>query len=163
MASSTNKKVSVVRFDREPLLGIVSPQDYLGADGIEMLSVSGSLITVPYAEAKAICFLRDYDDADAWKPNRAFGTRPKANGLWVRIVFTDGDTLEGMMANDLTQLEPAGISVIPPEPGASAQRIFVPRQASKSIQVLGVIGSPLRRAQPKSPAKPPPGQMAMFD
>jgi len=160
MAGSTNKKVSVARFDREPVLGTVSLQDYLNEAGLELISVSGSLITVPYSEAKAVCFLRDFDDAAAWKPNRAFGTRPKAAGLWVRIVFLDGDTLEGMMSNDLTQLEPTGISVIPPEPGSSAQRIFVPRQASKSIQVLGVIGSPLRRGPLK---KPEPGQMAMFD
>src|SRR5882724_6224118 len=126
MAGSTNKKVSVVRFDREPVLGIVNPQDYIGAAGIELLSVSGSLVTVPYKEAKAVCFLREFDDANVWRPNRAFGTRPKSAGLWVRITFVDGDSLEGMISNDLNQLEANGITVVPPEPGAAAQRIFVP-------------------------------------
>jgi hypothetical protein len=163
MAGSTNKKVSVIRFEREPVPGTLSLQDYVTPGGIELLSVSGSLVTVPFDEAKAVCFLRDFDDASPWKSNRAFGTRPKSAGLWIRIVFRDGDSLEGMIANDLTQIERDGITVIPPEPGASAQRIFVPRQASKSIQVLGVIGSPLRRAQPKGTPKPEPGQMVMFD
>ncbi len=162
MAGSTNKKVSVIRFDREPVAGTVSLQDFVTPAGIELLSVSGSLVAIPFDEAKAVCFLRDFDDASPWKPNRAFGTRPKAAGLWIRVVFRDGDSLEGMITNDLTQMEPAGITLVPPEPGASAQRIFVPRQASISIQVLGVIGSPLRRVQPKG-TKPEPGQMAMFD
>lgn len=161
MAGSTNKKVSVVRFEREPVLGIVNPQDYLGPAGIELLSVSGSLLTIPYTDAKAVCFLRDFDDADSWKRHRAFGTRPKSAGLWVRITFLDGDSLEGMISNDLNQLELNGITVIPPEPGAAAQRIFVPRQAAKSVQVLGVIGSPLRRPQ-KGTQKKEAGQMEMF-
>ena len=162
MAGSTNKRVSVVRFEHEPVLGIVNPQDYLGADGIELLSISGSLATIPYTEAKAVCFLRDFDDAASWKRHRAFGTRPKSAGLWVRITFLDGDTLEGMIPNDLNQLESNGVTVVPPDSGAAAQRIFVPRQATRSIQVLGVIGSPLRRPQQKGTQKKEEGQMEMF-
>lgn len=153
----------MVRFEREPVLGIVSLQDYFGPAGVEVLSVSGSLVIVPHAEVKAICFLRDIEDAGPWKPHRAFTSRPKSAGLWIRIVFQDGDSLEGMIANDLNQLEPDGISLVPPEPGAAAQRILVPRQAARSIQVLGVIGSPLRRGSGKTSPKPTEGQMVMFD
>ncbi|MEO8028638.1 MAG: hypothetical protein ABI823_19305, partial [Bryobacteraceae bacterium] len=101
MAGSTNKKVAIVRFDREPLLGIVNQQEFIGPAGIDMLTLSGSVVTIPFAEAKAVCFLRDFDDHAPWKRNRAFTTRPKSGGLWIRIQFLDGDSLEGMISNDL--------------------------------------------------------------
>jgi hypothetical protein len=51
------------------------------------------------------------------------------------------------MPNDLLQAE-AGFTVVPPDPTFQNQRIFVPRQALQTVQVLGVIGSPLRRKKP---------------
>ena len=48
------------------------------------------------------------------------------------------------MPNNLLAWEIAGFTVTPPEPDANNQRVFVPRQALRSIQVLGVVGSPLR-------------------
>jgi hypothetical protein len=41
--------------------------------------------------------------------------------------------------------------VTPPESDANNQRVFVPRQALRSIQVLGVVGSPLRTRRKKAP------------
>ena len=60
----------------------------------------------------------------------------------MRLLFRDGDSLEGMLANNLMLVEPAGFSVVPPDPTFQNQRVFVPRRALESVQVLGVIGSP---------------------
>jgi hypothetical protein len=136
-------------------------QAYLVPHGIEILTTSGSIQTIPYDEAKAVCFLRDFEDSAAWIRHRAFGTRPKTAGLWIRVQFRDGDSIEGMIGNDLSLIDPLGTSLVPPDPGASAQRIFIPRSAARSIQVLGVIGSPLRRRRGKHPG-PEEGQLEMF-
>ena len=57
-----------------------------------------------------------------------------------------------MLQNNLLLLDPAGFSIIPPDPTFQNQRIFVPKSALSEVQVLGVVGSPLKRRQPKKPA-----------
>lgn len=162
MAASTNKRVLVARFDRETLAGFVSSPGGLEADALELLTPAGSVVQVPYAEVKAVCFVRDFEGGDTWREHRAFLTRPKSAGLWVRLHFRDGDSMEGLLANNLMQLETAGFSIVPPDPTFHNQRIFVPRAALADVQVLGVIGSPLRRRSAK-PATQDQGQLEMFD
>jgi hypothetical protein len=161
LAVSSNKKVLVSRFDRETLAGFVqSPGGFLG-DAVELLTPEGSLIRVPYSETKAVCFVRDFDAGDTLREHRAFLTRPKSAGLWVRVQFRDHDSLEGMMANNLALVEPYGFSLVPPDPTFQNQRIFVPRAAVSEVQVLGVIGSPLRR-RPSKRVEQEPGQLDLF-
>jgi hypothetical protein len=160
LAVSTHKKVLVSRFDREALAGFVNPQAYLLAEGLELMTQSGSLNIIPYQEVKLVCFVRDFGQGEPRKELRLFTTRPKLEGLWLRMYFRDGDAMDGILSNNLLQLDPVGFSVVPPDPGFQNQRIFVPRAALARIEVLGVVGSPLR-----SPRKPKPTakeQMEMF-
>ena len=50
---------------------------------------------------------------------------------------------------------------MPPDPTFQNQRIWVPRPALEGIEVLGVIGSPLRRRKPEE--KVDEGQLKMFE
>jgi len=146
---SANKKVVVSRFDRAPLQGFVRSPDGFEADGFDLLTPEGTHLRVLYSETKAVCFVREFETSETWRDQRAFATRPKSPGLWVRLAFTDGDALEGIAANNLLLLEGPGFSVAPPDPTFQNQRIFVPRTALLEVQVLGVIGSPLKRRKPK--------------
>ncbi len=161
MAGSTSKKIVAVRFDREPVQGFVNQQTFLQEAGIELLTASGSALTIPYSDLKAVCFVRDFDSTGTvWKEHRAFSNRPKLEGLWVRLEFRDGDTLEGVLPNDLMLVEPAGPTLSPADPGFQNQRVFVPRAALIHLQVLGVVGSPLRRKRKQPAAKE---QLKMFE
>jgi Family of unknown function (DUF6982) len=160
VASSTNKKVLIARFERAPLQGFVQTPDGITPDAIELLTQDGNFLRVPIAETKAVCFVRDFEAGETWLKHRIFATRPKTSGLWVRLKFRDGDTLEGLLPNNLMAVEPGGYSVVPPDPTFQNQRIFVPRQALVAAEVLGVIGSPLRR-RPK--VGEPESQLEMFE
>jgi len=158
--SSSNKKVLLVRFERETLQGFVQTPSGLEGDSVELLRPEGSLVRIPISETKVVCFVRDFEAGETWREHRAFATRPKTSGLWVRFKFRDGDWLEGIVANNLLQIESTGFSSIPPDPSFQNQRIFVPRTAVTSVEVLGVIGSPLRR---RPSPKPGEEQLKMFD
>jgi len=160
VASSTNKKVLIARFDRAPLQGFVQTPEGLQAEAVELLTPDGNLIQVPLSETKAVCFVRDFENTESWRKHRSFATRPKTAGLWVRLKFRDGDTLEGLLPNNLMLMEPNGYSILPPDPTFQNQRMFVPRMALEGVEVLGVIGSPLRKR-----AKPTEGdsQLKMFE
>lgn len=150
----------VTRFDREALSGFVNPQSYLQPEGLELLSQNGAVSVVPYQDVKLVCFVRDFQQGEPRQELRLFTTRPKMEGLWVRMQFRDGDVMDGMLPNNLLQLDSYGLSVVPPDPGFQNQRIFVPKAALSTVQVLGVVGSPLRIRKPKPKPKE---QLEMFE
>ncbi|MGA2215102.1 MAG: hypothetical protein ABSH31_17645 [Bryobacteraceae bacterium] len=149
------------RFDRDTLSGFVNPQGYQLADGLELLTQSGSVSIVPYAEVKLVSFVRDFQQGEPRKELRLFTTRPKMEGLWLRMYFRDGDSMDGILSNNLLQLEQHGFSVVPPDPGFQNQRVFVPKAALLRMQVLGVVGSPLRH--PRKPKLTSKEQIELFN
>jgi len=160
VAQSTNKKVLLARFDREPVEGFVQATSAFDNEAVEVLTPSGNLLRVPISETKAICFVRDFESGAIWPPaQRTFLTRPKTPGIWVRLLFRDGDSLEGILSGNLMLLESTGFNIVPPDPTFQNQRIFVPRAALLEVQVLGVVGSGVRRRS-KKPAEE--SQLEMF-
>ena len=160
MTSSTTKSVIVERFDRESLAGYINPQSWLLEHDIELLRPSGDLVRVPYAETKVVYFVRDLNVRAAGTARRLFTTRPKTEGLWVRMLFRDGAVMDGVLSNNLLDLGPYGFTLLPPDPSANNQRIFVPRAALAELKILGVIGSRRRR---RKPGPPPEDQIRLFD
>ncbi len=140
----------VRRFDRESVSGFVNPFGYLQAHAIEVLRPDGSLAQLPYSEVRCVAFVKEFQDAE--EPRRVFLNRPKLEGLWVRMVFRDGEVMDGILPNNLLAWETPGFTVTPPETDGNNQRIFVPREALRSMQVLGVVGSPLRGKKKAGPA-----------
>ncbi len=150
---STTKKVVVQRFENQPLSGYVNPLTYLRADGVELLTRDGQALLTPYKDLKAIYFVRDFDAGSEDDRKKLFQSRPKQEGLWVRMRFRDGDVLDGILPNDLLQVSDKGLTVTPPDPYSNNQRIFVPRPALAELTVLGVIGSPLTKPRRKPPVE----------
>ena len=87
MAGSTTKKVQIWRFDRETLTGFANPVTYLTDAGVELLTLAGNVVIANYSEVKAVFFVREFDSADV---RRTFLSRPKLDGLWLRLTFRDG-------------------------------------------------------------------------
>ncbi len=160
MGVSTHKKVLVSRFERETLSGFVNPHGYQLAGGLELMTQTGAVSVLPYEEVKLVCFVRDFQQGEPRKELRLFTTRPKLEGLWLRMHFRDGEAMDGILSNNLLQLDAYGFSVVPPDPGFQNQRIFVPKAALSRIQVLGVVGSPLR--VPRKPKLTAKEQLEMF-
>jgi hypothetical protein len=118
------------------------------------------MVRIPFSETKLVCFVRDFEAGENWRDHRGFSTRPKSQGLWLRFAFRDGDWVEGIAPNNLLLAETNGFQAVPPDPTFQNQRMFVPRAALSSVQVLGVIGSPLRRPATKKAVE---GQLKMFE
>lgn len=136
---STHKKVIVRKIGRDSLSGYVSPANFVVDRKLELLNTSGKLVQIDLAEIKSVDFVRDFSEAGA-PARKTFTTRPRTEGLWVRLKFTDNDVLEAMMPNDLNQVGADGFLVTPPDTRGNTQRIFVPKSALEEITVLAVIG-----------------------
>jgi hypothetical protein len=90
-----------------------------------------------------VYFVREFGDSESL-PRKTFTSRPRSEGLWVRLRFKDNEVLEGLMPADLTQNLPEGYLVNPPDQRSNTQRIFVPHTALESLTVLAVIGAARR-------------------
>lgn len=142
--ASTHKKVIVVLADKKPLRGYLNPARLTHSDAIDLLTPDGEHVEVPLAKIRSIFFVREF--SDEFEPERkAFLSRPKLDGLWVRLRFIDGETLEGVIPNDLLSLLDTGIQITPPDLTSSTDRIFVPRTALSELTVLGVVGIARRK------------------
>ena len=159
MPASTTKKAIVERFDRESLPGYVNPLSFQQPGGVELLTEQGLAVVIPYTEVKLVAFVRDFHPpAEPWR--HVFRNRPKMEGLWVSLELRDGDRLEGVLPNNLLQIESQGFTIIPPDPFLHRQRLFIPRLALKKVEVLGVVGSPVQKRRPKAV---PAEQIGLFD
>jgi hypothetical protein len=140
---STHKKVIVRKSGRDSVKGYVAP-NFIVEGKLELLNQSGKVVLIELAEIKSVDFVRDFADS-ATMGRKTFTTRPRTEGLWVRLKFTDNDILEGMMPNDLIQLSPDGYLITPPDTRGNVQRVFVPKVALEEMSVLAVIGRPESR------------------
>ena len=145
----SRKKVIVRKLSRDWLAGYLPPSAFVVQEQAEMLDLSGKLVSVPMAEVKWICFVRDFQSGDANQPERllrkTFVTRPRSQGLWVRLRLKDNDVIEGLAPNDLSLLEGEGIFLVPPDTRSNTQRIYLPRQAVAELDILAVIKTGARR------------------
>jgi len=138
---STHKKVIVRKMGRDSLSGYVSPAHFVVEGKLELLNPSGKVVLIDLSEIKSVDFVRDFSDTAA-AGRKTFTTRPRTEGLWVRLKFIDNDVLEGLMANDLTQVSREGYLITPPDTRGNTQRVFVPRASLQELNVLAVIGRP---------------------
>ncbi len=152
-ASSTRKKVVIRRLDNGLIKGYVDADDFLGPSGVEVLDREGHLLTIPFNELKGVFFVRDFE-GDSLRPERkVFHSRPKRSGLWVRLTFKDNDVMEGIVPNSLLELPPQGFLLTPPDPYSNNLRIFVPRNALSTLQIVGVIAGGGARPQSRGASR----------
>jgi hypothetical protein len=124
-------------------------------DALEVLDLSARRQVIPLASLKWACFVRDFNSGETTNPERllrtTFSGRPRLAGLWLRMTLKDETILEGMAANDLTLLDPAGILVTPPDTRSNTQRIFLPRTSILELNVMAVIGGAAVTADKRKP------------
>ena len=142
--ASTHKKVIVELHDRRSMRGYLNPSRLGQLDPIDLLTPNGEHQELPLARIRSIYFVRDFDEEFA-PERRAFLSRPKLDGLWLRLRFLDGQSLEGVVPNDLLSLFDNGIQITPPDLNSNTDRIFVPRAALSEVTVLGVVGIARRK------------------
>ena len=94
--SSTHKKVVVLLLDRSSQRGYLNPARLADAETLGLLTPQGEHRDIPLKDIRGVYFVREF--TDEFEPERkAFLSRPKLDGLWVRLKFRDNDTIEGVV------------------------------------------------------------------
>jgi len=151
--SSAHKKVIVRRFTGETLPGYLPLTAFVRNRTIDLLDLGGRVISLAINDIKHICYVRDFNLQDTSNPERllrrTFLSKPRTEGLWLRVTFRSGDLLEGLAPIDITLsddlIQDTGLHLTPPDTRSNAQRIFIPRTSITELQLLAVITTPSRR------------------
>lgn len=137
--ASTHKKVVVVLHEGTPVRGYLNPTGLGRVEKLNLLTPDGEHLSMAVEDVKCVYFVREF--SESYEPERkAFYSRPKLDGLWVKLKFRDGDSIEGIVSNDLLDLLENGVQLTPPDLHGNSLRLFIPRSALAEMKVLGVVG-----------------------
>ncbi len=158
--ASTRKKVVILLLDRSHLKGYLNPAGLAGSEGFELLTPDGEHVSVAMSTVKSVYFVREFPEN--FQPERkVFLSRPKLDGLWVRLRFRDEDVMEGIVANDLLDLLDNAVQLTPPDLHGNTLRLFIPRSALAEMKVLGVVGA--ARRTPRAAGAAASSQSKLFN
>jgi hypothetical protein len=153
--TSLRKPVIVRKFSRDWCAGYADDRFGQNADSLEILDLSGKVLSIDWEQVKWVCYVREFPAASIATPaaqasperllHKKFSVRPRTAGLWLRMTLTDGEELEGLAANDRSLIDGPGLMLTPPDTRSNTQRIFVPRQAIQTMEVVGLIGAAGRK------------------
>jgi hypothetical protein len=149
--ASQRKPVIVRRFTRDWLAGYAPSSFAPEAPELEILDTAGKVLRFGWSTIKWVCYVRELPvyPADQANPERLlhkrFTIRPRTAGLWLRMTLQDGEELEGLAPNDRSLIDGAGLLLTPPDMRSNTQRIFVPRAAIQTLEVVSLIGAARRR------------------
>ena len=133
------------------LRGYLNPAKLGESEAVDLLTPDGEHRIFAMKDVRSIYFVREF--TDNFEPERkVFLSRPKLEGLWVRLKFRDNDSIEGVVPNDLLSLLDRGVQITPPDIHGITLRIFIPRIALSEMTVLGVIG--IARRKPVATVQP---------
>jgi uncharacterized protein DUF6982 len=145
--------------DASSVKGYVNPTTLPFAETLDLLTPDGEHRAIETKDVKSVYFVADLNE-DHEPERKSFLSRPKLEGLWLKITFRDGDSLEGIAANELVELLDRGIQVTPPDLHGNCLRVFVPRSAVSEVKVLGVVGT--AKKLPRVAKSPLPEQPSLF-
>ncbi|HJY87986.1 MAG TPA: hypothetical protein VKE24_14215 [Candidatus Acidoferrales bacterium] len=152
--ASTHKKVIVQLADGTPLRGYLNPAALGESETLDVLTPDGAHESVALENVRGVYFVREFTD-HIESERKTFLSRPKLDGLWVRLRFRDSETIEGVVPNDLLAFLDHGVQVTPPDLHGNTLRIFIPRTALAEMTVLGVVGIARRKPARVAPASQP--------
>jgi len=133
------------------LRGYLNPAKLGEAETGDLLTPEGEHRSFAIKDVRSIYFVREF--TTNFEPERkVFLSRPKLEGLWVRLKFRDNDCIEGVVPNDLLSLLDRGVQITPPDLHGTTLRIFIPRTALSEMTVLGVVG--IARRKPVAVVQP---------
>jgi hypothetical protein len=145
--ASMRKPVIVRKFSRDWCAGYAGAAFGQDTAELEILDLSGKVLHIGWEQVKWVCYVRDFpaSTSDSANPERLlhkrFATRPRTAGVWLRMTLTDGDEIEGLAANDVSLIGGAGLLLTPPDTRSNTQRIYLPRRAIETLEVVSLIGA----------------------
>jgi hypothetical protein len=145
--------VIVRKFSRDWCAGYAGVSFGQDSPELEILDLGGKVLRLAWEQVKWVCYVRDFPSAssasESANPERLlhkrFSIRPRTAGVWLRMTLKDGEEIEGLAGNDRSLVEGSGLLLTPPDTRSNTQRIYIPRAAIQTLEIVSLIGAGTRR------------------
>ncbi|CAN5519011.1 hypothetical protein BH10ACI4_BH10ACI4_01450 [soil metagenome] len=112
-------------------------------ESIRLKLVDGGVAeNVSTKNAKAVFFVKTFDGDVHHRALHFHENAPIVQGLWVRIAFNDGETVEGIISNSRDYVLEHGFFMMPTDPNGNNTLIYVLKDRLKDFNVLGMRNAP---------------------
>ena len=105
---------------------------------VMLTTEEGKKIRVNLDDMKALFFVKSFEGRKEYSEIKFFESNPTHEGIWARLTFEDGESLEGVIRNSLQFLNEPAFFLKPPDPQSNNQLIYVVKSALKDFRVLGI-------------------------
>jgi len=93
---------------------------------------------IPTHSTKAVFFVKDFDGIPEHKNLQFYRGAPIAHGVWIRVEFTDGEIMEGLVHNTVRFLVDPGFFMRPTDPYSNNRLVYVVKSWLKECRILGL-------------------------
>src|SRR5246500_1687013 len=130
--------------DRDSISGYVAPANFVRDGKLELLNTAGNVVAIDLKDIKGVYFVREFGDSESLT-RKTFTSRPRTEGLWIRLKLKDNEIIEVLIPKDLAQANSGGLLNNPPGRRSNTQRLVSPRPALDSPTAPAVIGGTHRQ------------------
>ena len=82
--------------------------------------------------------MKDFDGDQQHKNLRFYKGAPIIHGVWIRLEFTDGEIMEGLVYNTIRFLADPGFFILPTDPYSNNRLVYVVKSWLKDCRILGL-------------------------
>lgn len=112
---------------------------YNGLSSIRLTHLkSGNVEEIGLANVKAVFFVRDFSGQTNHVDILFHDRLPAMECLWIRIQFSDGETIEGIINNTQDYIMGPGFFMTPADPIGNNWLIYVSKSKLLSFEILGL-------------------------
>jgi hypothetical protein len=104
---------------------------------IRVRRLDGVLEEITLTQTQGVYFVKEFEE-DSNHANLLFYNLPPTELLWVRLVFNNGEVVEGMIDNGPHMVLEPGFLMTPTDPTGNNRFIFVMKNQIRDFKVLGL-------------------------
>jgi hypothetical protein len=93
---------------------------------------------IPAQDLKAVFYVNSFEGNPSHKQLNFSTSAPIVHGIWVRLQFSDGEVMEGIVHNSLRYLIDPGFFLIPTDPGSNNKLAYIVKSSLVDHRVLGL-------------------------
>lgn len=98
---------------------------------------------IPLEKTKALFFVKEFDGNPEHRDLRFYRGAPIVHGVWVRLEFSDGEIMEGLVHNTAQFLVDSGFFILPTDPNSNNRLVYVVKTGLKECRILGLRNIPV--------------------
>lgn len=136
---ATFGKVIVRTRDKQLFRGF-SKSEFIDAENIRIIDAKGHERSFSLQQLKAVFFVRDFQGNPAYRETRFFAKEDPPPWIWVKVVYQDGEVMEGRVRNSPALLDGAGFYLWLSDEGANNSMVFVVKSALQDFRIVGLKG-----------------------